>query len=227
MPKWRQIVIQDSVSPSISYISRFHDYIILTIILVLSVIGYVLISLIRSGFTDRYILEAQEVETVWTIIPAIILIAIAVPSIQILYIVDEVVDPKLTIKSIGHQWYWSYQYGDFPFITFDSYILPTDELEIYDYRLLEVDNRLVLPIKQEVRIVISSADVIHSWTVPRLGVKLDAVPGRLNQVSMYIIKPGVYYGQCSEICGVNHRFIPICIESISRADFILWVKTYL
>lgn len=226
MAKWRQIVIQDSVSPSISYISGFHDYIILTMVLVLSIIGYVLILLCLSHLTNRYILEAQEVETVWTVVPAIILITIAVPSIQILYIVDEVVDPKLTIKVIGHQWYWSYQYGDFPFISFDSYILPIDELKLSDYRLLEVDNRLVLPIKQEIRIVVSSADVIHSWTVPRIGVKLDAVPGRLNQVSMFILKPGVYYGQCSEICGVNHRFMPICIERISRSDFILWVKKY-
>lgn len=218
--------MHDSVSPRISYISRFHDYIILTIILVLSVIGYVLILLIRGVYTDRYILEAQEVETIWTIIPAVILIIIAVPSIQILYIVDEVVDPKLTIKVIGHQWYWSYQYGDFPHISFDSYMLPIDELDVYDYRLLEVDNRLVLPIKQEIRIVVTSADVIHSWAVPRLGVKLDAIPGRLNQVSIYMIKPGVYYGQCSEICGVNHRFIPISIESISRTDFIQWVKSF-
>nr|YP_009024120.1 cytochrome c oxidase subunit II [Hirudinaria manillensis]AGL34576.1 cytochrome c oxidase subunit II [Hirudinaria manillensis] len=226
MAKWSQMVMQDSVSPSMSYISGFHDYMMLTMVLVLSIIGYVLISLCLSHLTNRYILEAQEVETVWTVVPAIILITMAVPSIQILYMVDEVVDPKLTIKVIGHQWYWSYQYGDFPFISFDSYMLPIDELKLSDYRLLEVDNRLVLPMKQEIRMVVSSADVIHSWTVPSMGVKLDAVPGRLNQVSMFMLKPGVYYGQCSEICGVNHSFMPICIESISSSDFILWVKKY-
>nr|WDA96132.1 cytochrome c oxidase subunit II [Whitmania pigra] len=226
MAKWSQMVMQDSVSPSMSYISGFHDYMMLTMVLVLSIIGYVLILLCLSHLTNRYILEAQEVETVWTVVPAIILITMAVPSIQILYMVDEVVDPKLTIKVIGHQWYWSYQYGDFPFISFDSYMLPIDELKLSDYRLLEVDNRLVLPMKQEIRMVVSSADVIHSWTVPSMGVKLDAVPGRLNQVSMFMLKPGVYYGQCSEICGVNHSFMPICIESISSSDFILWVKKY-
>nr|YP_009024159.1 cytochrome c oxidase subunit II [Whitmania acranulata]AGL34615.1 cytochrome c oxidase subunit II [Whitmania acranulata]QIC20349.1 cytochrome c oxidase subunit II [Whitmania acranulata] len=226
MAKWSQMVMQDSVSPSMSYISGFHDYMMLTMVLVLSIIGYVLISLCLSHLTNRYILEAQEVETVWTVVPAIILITMAVPSIQILYMVDEVVDPKLTIKVIGHQWYWSYQYGDFPFISFDSYMLPIDELKLSDYRLLEVDDRLVLPMKQEIRMVVSSADVIHSWTVPSMGVKLDAVPGRLNQVSMFMLKPGVYYGQCSEICGVNHSFMPICIESISSSDFILWVKKY-
>nr|YP_009024146.1 cytochrome c oxidase subunit II [Erpobdella octoculata]AGL34602.1 cytochrome c oxidase subunit II [Erpobdella octoculata] len=226
MAKWSQMVMQDSVSPSMSYISGFHDYMMLTMVLVLSIIGYVLILLCLSHLTNRYILEAQEVETVWTVVPAIILITMAVPSIQILYMVDEVVDPKLTIKVIGHQWYWSYQYGDFPFISFDSYMLPIDELKLSDYRLLEVDSRLVLPMKQETRMVVSSADVIHSWTVPSMGVKLDAVPGRLNQVSMFMLKPGVYYGQCSEICGVNHSFMPICIESISSSDFILWVKKY-
>nr|AJO61893.1 cytochrome c oxidase subunit II [Whitmania acranulata]WDA96197.1 cytochrome c oxidase subunit II [Whitmania acranulata] len=226
MAKWSQMVMHDSVSPSMSYISSFHDYMILTMILVLSVIGYVLILLMSGVYTDRYILEAQEVETIWTIIPAVILIMMAVPSIQILYMVDEVVDPKLTIKVIGHQWYWSYQYGDFPHISFDSYMLPIDELDVYDYRLLEVDNRLVLPMKQEIRMVVTSADVIHSWAVPSLGVKLDAIPGRLNQVSMYMMKPGVYYGQCSEICGVNHSFMPISIESISSTDFIQWVKSF-
>nr|AJO61900.1 cytochrome c oxidase subunit II [Whitmania laevis] len=224
MAKWSQMVMQDSVSPSMSYISGFHDYMMLTMVLVLSVIGYVLVLLIMGRLTNRYILEAQEIETVWTIVPALILIMMAVPSIQILYMVDEVVDPKLTIKVIGHQWYWSYQYGDFPFISFDSYMLPMEELKLMDYRLLEVDNRLVLPMKQEIRMVVSSADVIHSWTVPSMGVKLDAVPGRLNQVSMFMLKPGVYYGQCSEICGVNHSFMPICIESISSSDFISWVK---
>lgn len=227
MSKWGQLTLQDSVSPNISYISWFHDYIVLTILLVLSVIGYVLILLITNKFTDRYTLEAHEIETIWTIVPALILIIIAIPSIQILYIIDEVIDPKLTIKAIGHQWYWSYQYGDFPYISFDSYILPEEDLKIGDYRLLEVDNRLILPILQEIRIVISSADVIHSWTVPSLGVKLDAVPGRLNQISIYILKSGVYYGQCSEICGVNHRFIPISIERISLEDFISWVKNFI
>nr|ANC65494.1 cytochrome c oxidase subunit 2 [Hirudo verbana] len=227
MSKWGQLTLQDSVSPNMSFISWFHDYMVLTMLLVLSVIGYVLILLITNKFTDRYTLEAHEIETIWTIVPALILIMMAIPSIQILYMIDEVIDPKLTIKAIGHQWYWSYQYGDFPYISFDSYMLPEEDLKIGDYRLLEVDNRLILPMLQEIRMVISSADVIHSWTVPSLGVKLDAVPGRLNQISMYMLKSGVYYGQCSEICGVNHSFMPISIESISMEDFISWVKNFI
>nr|ANC65481.1 cytochrome c oxidase subunit 2 [Hirudo medicinalis] len=227
MSKWGQLTLQDSVSPNMSYISWFHDYMVLTMLLVLSVIGYVLILLMMNKFTDRYTLEAHEIETIWTIVPAFILIVMAIPSIQILYMIDEVIDPKLTIKAIGHQWYWSYQYGDFPYISFDSYMMPEEDLKIGDYRLLEVDNRLILPMLQEIRMVVSSADVIHSWTVPSLGVKLDAIPGRLNQISMYMLKSGVYYGQCSEICGVNHSFMPISIESISIEDFISWIKTFI
>nr|QLY89775.1 cytochrome c oxidase subunit II [Haemopis sanguisuga] len=226
MPNWGQLTMQDSISPNMSFISSFHDYMILTMVMVLSVIGYVLILLMYSNFTDRYTLEAHEIETIWTIIPAVILVLMAIPSIQIMYMVDEIIEPKLTIKAIGHQWYWSYEYGDFLNITYDSYMLPTDELKIGDYRLLEVDNRLILPMLQEIRVIVTAADVIHSWTVPSLGIKMDAIPGRLNQLSMFILKPGIFYGQCSEICGINHSFMPICIESININDFIKWVKSY-
>nr|QNV11571.1 cytochrome c oxidase subunit II [Haemopis sanguisuga] len=226
MPNWGQLTMQDSISPNMSFISSFHDYMILTMVMVLSVIGYVLILLMYSNFTDRYTLEAHEIETIWTIIPAVILVLMAIPSIQIMYMVDEIIEPKLTIKAIGHQWYWSYEYGDFLNITYDSYMLPTDELKMGDYRLLEVDNRLILPMLQEIRVIVTAADVIHSWTVPSLGIKMDAIPGRLNQLSMFILKPGIFYGQCSEICGINHSFMPICIESININDFIKWVKSY-
>lgn len=213
--------MQDSISTIIINISSFHDYIILTIVLVLSIISYVILNLCINNYTNRNILEAQELETLWTIAPAIVLIILAVPSIKILYILDEISDPLVTIKTIGHQWYWSYQYSDLNKVEFDSYILPTEELKLGDYRLLEVDNRLFVPFNKDIRIIISSSDVIHSWTIPSLGIKVDAIPGRLNQVAINILFPRVLYGQCSEICGANHRFIPICIEAIRTNDFIL------
>ena len=224
MIHWRQTCIQDPITSVISDLIKFHDFILIVITLVLTIIGYALIAMCYSKFTNRYIFEAQEIETFWTIAPALILISIALPSIQLLYAIDEIFNPSLTIKAIGHQWYWTYEYGDFNNISFDSYIIPTEQLNVGDYRLLEVDNRLVVPINIEIRIIVSAADVIHSWTVPALGVKIDAIPGRLNQASFYIKTPGVYYGQCSEICGVNHRFIPISIEVINIEDFIKWLK---
>lgn len=132
--------------------------------------------------------------------------------------------PSVTIKTIGHQWYWSYEYSDFNNVEFDSYIIPSNELNNNIFRLLDVDNRTVVPINSQVRNLITAADVLHSWTIPRLGVKADAVPGRLNQVNFYSTRPGVYFGQCSEICGANHRFMPIVVETSSSKNFINWIK---
>nr|YP_010180290.1 cytochrome c oxidase subunit II [Haemadipsa crenata]QVD39093.1 cytochrome c oxidase subunit 2 [Haemadipsa crenata] len=220
MPFWNQLMMQDSMSTMMINISSFHDYMIMTMVLVLSIISYVMLNLCVAKFTNRNILEAQELETLWTIAPAIILILLAIPSIKILYMLDEISDPLVTIKTMGHQWYWSYQYSDLNQIEFDSYMLPTEELKLGDYRLLEVDNRLFVPFNKDIRMVISSSDVIHSWTIPSLGIKVDAIPGRLNQVAMNILFPSILYGQCSEICGANHSFMPICIEAISTKDFI-------
>lgn len=127
---------------------------------------------------------------------------------------------------MGHQWYWSYEYSDFQKINFDSYIIPIDKINPNEFRLIEVDNRIVLPIKTQIRIIISASDVIHSWTIPSLAVKADAVPGRLNQANFLLNRPGLFFGQCSEICGTNHRFIPITIERISPIFFINWIKNY-
>lgn len=137
---------------------------------------------------------------------------------------DDPFSPKITIKTIGHQWYWSYEYSDFPNIEFDSYIKPQNEIAINEARLLEADNRIIVPVNNQVRIIVSATDVIHSWTVPALGVKIDAVPGRLNQISFITNRPGIFYGQCSEICGANHRFIPIKLEVVSIKDFIKWIN---
>ena len=178
---------------------------------------------------NQGLLEIHMVECVWTIIPAILLLQIALPSLLLLYMLDESVDSSLTLKTIGHQWYWSYEYRDFWSVgrdvnlEFDAYIIPTNELSEGIFRLLDVDNRTVVPVHTQVRILISSADVLHSWTVPSLGVKADAVPGRLNQVKFIGQRPGLYFGQCSEICGSNHRFMPIVVEMVNLDTFSKWV----
>lgn len=194
---------------------------ILVIIIVL--VTYAAISLMLNKYTCRSLVEGQEIETVWTIIPAVILVFLALPSLRLLYLLDEVGDCGLTVKTIGHQWYWSYEYSDFLSIEFDSYMIPTNELEPGDFRLLDVDHRVVLPTQTDVRILITSDDVIHSWAIPSLGVKADAIPGRLNQLSFYVKYPGVFYGQCSEICGANHSFIPIVLEAVPLENFMEWV----
>nr|FAA04195.1 TPA: cytochrome c oxidase subunit II [Cylicobdellidae sp. FA-2019] len=226
MPFWNQMMMQDAMSPVMAKISFFHDSILLVMIMVLTIIGYTMVMLSMNTYTNRFTFEAQEIETIWTILPALILIFLALPSIQILYMIDESINPLLTIKAIGHQWYWSYQYGDFPNIEFDSYMIPSEDLVLGDFRLLEVDNRLILPMNMEIRIIVSATDVIHSWTIPSIGIKLDAIPGRLNQACFMVNMSGVFYGQCSEICGANHSFMPIALEVINNLDFMMWLNKY-
>nr|YP_009371242.1 cytochrome c oxidase subunit II [Ozobranchus jantseanus]ARR75363.1 cytochrome c oxidase subunit II [Ozobranchus jantseanus]WOA02263.1 cytochrome c oxidase subunit II [Ozobranchus jantseanus] len=224
MAHWGQLSLQDPITPIMTQLVQFHDHVLIILTLVLTIISFALLTLLTNSFTHRYIYEAQQVEAVWTILPGLILLTLALPSIRLLYIMDESFDPSLTIKCIGHQWYWSYEYNDFGDISFDSYMTPTDELELGDFRLLEVDNRMVVPLSLTTRLMLTSSDVIHSWAVPALGIKLDAIPGRLNQTTFTPFMPGVYYGQCSEICGVNHSFMPIAVEVIDPEDFITWVK---
>jgi cytochrome c oxidase subunit 2 len=163
----------------------------------------------KNKIVYKYHNHGTLIELIWTITPAFVLIAIAFPSFKLLYLMDEVIDPAMTIKALGHQWYWSYEYSDFvnedgESIEFDSYLVPTDDLEDGQLRLLEVDNRVVVPVGTHVRFIVTGADVIHSFAVPSLGLKIDAIPGRLNQTSVLVEREGVYYGQCSEICGVHH-----------------------
>jgi cytochrome c oxidase subunit 2 len=158
---------------------------------------------------------------------------VAVPSFALLYSIDEILDPAVTLKVVGHQWYWSYEYSDYSSedgeaINFDSYMLPEDELESTAnakgaLRLLEVDNRVVLPVNTHIRIIVTAADVLHCWGIPSLAMKVDACPGRLNQTSMFIKREGTFYGQCSEICGVNHGFMPIVVQGVSLDDYVTWI----
>jgi len=160
------------------------------------------------------------------LLPVFVLIAIAIPSIKILYLRDDIHSTNLTIKTIGHQWYWRYEYSDFYNINFDSFIIPSDQLKLNEFRLLDVDNRCILPLNYNIRIITTSIDVIHAWTVPSLGIKIDSTPGRLNQSRLYIYRPGLFFGQCSEICGINHRFIPIVVESTRFNNFKKWLNKF-
>lgn len=203
----------------------FHDHTLLILVIITVLVGYLILTLFFNSYTHRYLLEGQTIEVIWTILPAITLVFIALPSLRLLYLLDEVSDPSITLKAIGHQWYWSYEYSDFLQVEFDSYIIPTRELEEGNFRLLEVDNHTVLPMNTQIRVLITAADVLHSWAVPSLGVKVDGTPGRLNQTSFLMNRPGLFYGQCSEICGANHRFMPIVIERVPTNTFISWVSS--
>jgi len=226
MSTWAQLGFQDRASPLIEQLTFFHDHALLVLILITTLVGYFMISLLYNSFINRYLLDGQLVETIWTVLPALVLIVLALPSLRLLYIIDEVSEPSLTLKTVGHQWYWSYEYSDFNNIEFDSYITPTNELGLGELRLLEVDNRVILPYLTQIRLLVTGADVIHSWTIPSLGIKADAIPGRLNQLNVMLNRSGVFYGQCSEICGANHRFIPISVEAIQPSAFLEWIKQY-
>nr|YP_010400361.1 cytochrome c oxidase subunit II [Drupina grossularia]UQS76060.1 cytochrome c oxidase subunit 2 [Drupina grossularia] len=223
MSLWGQVGFQDAAAPLMEELIFFHDHAMMILVMIISLVGYAAVSLMLNNYTCRSLVEGQEIETIWTVVPAVILVFLALPSLRLLYLLDEVGNCSLSVKSIGHQWYWSYEYSDFPSIEFDSYMVPTNELEPGDFRLLEVDHRMVLPTQTDIRVLVTSADVIHSWTVPSLGVKVDAVPGRLNQLGFFIKYPGVFYGQCSEICGANHSFMPIVVEAIPLKNFMEWV----
>nr|YP_009350061.1 cytochrome oxidase subunit 2 [Spongospora subterranea]AIK19929.1 cytochrome oxidase subunit 2 [Spongospora subterranea] len=188
-----------------------------------------------NSFSNKIITKTINygtlIEIVWTIVPALILVLVAVPSFTLLYSMDEIIDPMLSLKVIGHQWFWSYEYSDYATLNltedtsfvFDSYMILDEDLALGQFRLLEVDNRVVLPTHTHIRAIITSTDVLHSWAVPSLGIKIDACPGRLNQISMFINRPGVYYGQCSEICGINHGFMPIAIEAVTFKEYASWI----
>uniref|UniRef100_UPI0030012BD9 cytochrome c oxidase subunit II n=1 Tax=Astyliasula major TaxID=2908877 RepID=UPI0030012BD9 len=225
MSTYASLGMQDSASPLMEQLMYFHDHSMFIITMIVISVGYMILSLMMNKFMDRHIMDGQYLEILWTILPAMILVFIAFPSLRILYLLDENSNPLLTLKTIGHQWYWSYEYSDFINVEFDSYMIPQDELNIYNIRSLEVDNRTTLPMNTLTRMLITSEDVIHSWTIPSVGIKADATPGRMNQATFWFNRPGVFYGQCSEICGANHSFMPIVIESTSTIDFLNWIES--
>ena len=182
---------------------------------------YLFITILVKNKTDRFFLESHILETIWTILPILILLIIAFPSLYLLYLIEEVYSPSLSVKVVGHQWYWEYQVLSIANSTrFDSYIVYRSNKLIALFYNLDVDNRLVLPTMSNILFLITSVDVLHSWTVPRLGIKIDACPGRLNYLTCSTPAVGVYYGQCSEICGSNHSFMPIVVEFVPLKNFL-------
>nr|AYR05250.1 cytochrome c oxidase subunit 2 [Harpalinae sp. 2 ACP-2013] len=223
MATWSNLNFQDSASPLMEQLMFFHDHSLMILTMITMLVGYLMFTLFFNQYINRFLLEGQLIEVIWTILPAITLVFIALPSLRLLYLLDEISNPSITLKSIGHQWYWSYEYSDFKKLEFDSYMIPMNELDNNMFRLLDVDNRIVLPFNTQIRVLVTATDVIHSWTVPALGVKIDATPGRLNQSNFFMNRSGLFYGQCSEICGANHSFMPIVIESTTTNSFISWI----
>jgi len=215
IPTWKIISFQNRASPLIEHLSFLHDHNIIIIVFITFIVIIIIFLALTNIFFDRFFTENQEIEYFWTSIPAFLLIFLAFPSIKILYITEEYFSPALTIKISGHQWYWSYEYSDIKSLEFDSFLSESSTI-----RLLDSSNHLILPNGTTIRALISSDDVIHSWTIPALGIKVDAVPGRINQLIIHLNRAGIFTGQCREICGANHRFIPITISSISTNKFI-------
>nr|YP_004327618.1 cytochrome c oxidase subunit II [Cobitis takatsuensis]BAJ11453.1 cytochrome oxidase subunit-2 [Cobitis takatsuensis] len=222
-----QLGFQDAASPVMEELLHFHDHALMIVFLISTLVLYIIVATVSTKLTNKYILDSQEIEIVWTVLPAVILVLIALPSLRILYLMDEINDPHLTIKAMGHQWYWSYEYTDYEDLGFDSYMIPTQNLTPGQFRLLETDFRMVVPMQSPIRVLVSAEDVLHSWAVPALGVKMDGVPGRLNQTAFIASRPGVFYGQCSEICGANHSFMPIVVEAVPLEHFEFWTSALL
>lgn len=230
------ISFQDGASPVYDGIVELHNQIFFYLLIILVGVSWILLSTIlrfrdkESRIVHKYHNHSTTIELIWTVSPALLLVAIAFPSFKLLYLMDEVMDPAITIKAIGHQWYWSYEYSDYTdkeghSIEFDSYMLPAEDLEEGQLRQLEVDSRVIVPVNTHLRFIITATDVLHDFAVPALGLKVDASPGRLNQVSTIIQREGIYYGQCSELCGVLHSSMPIVIEAVSLEQFLSWLDS--
>jgi len=233
-PRAWGLYFQDSASPQMEALVELHNNIMYYLVAILLAVGWIQGAIIRnfqsskSPISNKYLNHGTLIELIWTITPALILVLIAFPSFKLLYLMDEVTDPALTILAEGHQWYWSYQYPDFlnsdgDFIEFDSYLVPSSDLEKGGLRMLEVDNRVIVPEITHTRFILTAADVIHSFAIPALGIKCDAYPGRLNQFSVLINREGTYYGQCSEICGVHHSGMPITVQALKLKDYLVWL----
>ena len=231
-----QLGLQEPATPAAEGIIHFHNYIMFFMIVICVLVFwflYKIISLFKESTNSinnvQKFSHSSLLEIIWTIMPAIVLLFLAIPSFALLYSLDELIDPDITLKVIGHQWYWSYEYSDYSSlyggkdISFDSYMVDTNDLYLGEFRLLEVDHRVILPINTHIRLLVTAADVIHSWAVPSFGLKVDACPGRLSQASIFINREGFFLGQCSEICGVNHGFMPIAVKAVTPEIFVYWV----
>ncbi len=224
-----QTNFQNAHSPVMERIDEFHD-IVTIVAIVIAALVMVLLGIVILRFGKRRNPTPQKwshntmLEMVWTAIPVIILLAIAIPSIRLLYYQDRAASPEMTLKAIGHQWYWSYEYADHDGLGFDAIMKEESELAEGEPRLLATDNAVVLPTETDIRILTTADDVIHAFALPALGVKIDAVPGRINETWVRINDVGTYYGQCSELCGTNHGFMPIMVKAVSKSEFAAWVS---
>lgn len=223
-----QLGFQEPQSPVMEDVVWFHDFLLIIItVITLFVLGLLLYIAIKfnekSNPVPSKTTHNTTLEVLWTAIPIIILVVIAVPSFKLLYFQDRTADYEMTLKVTGHQWYWSYEYPDHGNIKFDSNMIQTADLKKGQPRLLAVDNPVYLPIKTNIRLLLTSSDVIHSWALPALIQKTDNVPGRVNESWVHINTPGTYYGQCSELCGVNHGFMPVMVKAVSKEEFKAWV----
>lgn len=224
-----QMGLQPPASPVAEAIDHFHDLLLWIIaaitLFVTALLGYILLRYNEhSNPTPSTTSHNVSLEIVWTVIPVLILAAIALPSFRLLYYQDRIENADLTVKVVGRQWYWEYHYPEHADLTFESNLIPEEELQLGQLRLLEVDQPLVLPIETNISILVTAGDVLHSFAVPALGLKMDAVPGRLNQTWVRINKRGRYYGQCSELCGSGHAYMPIVVDAVSKEEFELWLS---
>jgi cytochrome c oxidase subunit 2 len=223
-----QTGLQEGVTAIKHQIASFHDLLLAIItaicLFVLGLLVYVMVRFnAKANPTPRKFAHHTPIEIVWTVVPVFILIVIAIPSFRLLYFSDVVPEADMTVKAVGHQWYWSYEYPDHGNFTFDSFMKEESDLQPGEPRLLAVDNRMVVPVNKTIRLQTTSTDVLHSFAMPAFGVKIDSVPGRLNETWFKAEREGIYYGQCSELCGVNHGFMPIAIEVVSEQKFNEWV----
>ena len=224
-----QMGLQQAATPLMQNIDDLHDILLVVCTLItLFVLGLLLYVVWRfresKNPTPTRTTHNTVVEVLWTVIPVAILVLIAIPSFKLLYYSDTIPKADMTVKAIGHQWYWTYEYPDHGDITFDATMLTDDERKPGQPRLLSVDNRIVVPVNKIVRVQVTADDVLHAWAIPAFGVKIDAVPGRLNEVWFKAERTGVYYGQCSELCGVNHGFMPIRVDVVSVQEFNAWIS---
>ena len=227
-PKDWQLGFQKAASSGMEDIVWFHDYMLVPIITAITafVLFLVIYACIRFRASRNPVASQTShntfIEVLWTLVPCLILIVMAVPSFKILYEQDEIPPADVTIKAVGYQWYWGYEYPD-ENIIFESYMIEDKDLKENQPRLLAVDNELVVPVNKVVKVLITANDVLHAWALPAFGVKRDAVPGRINETWFKAEKVGTYYGQCSELCGIQHAFMPITVRVVSEEDYVLWL----
>nr|YP_009485488.1 cytochrome c oxidase subunit II [Melosira undulata]AVR57552.1 cytochrome c oxidase subunit II [Melosira undulata] len=235
-----QLDFQEAATPIMEGIIYFNHILSFIICFIVIFVGWFLLNVIyyftenKNSIAFKFA-HSNELEIIWTSIPAIILLFLATPSFSLLYSMDEIADPTMTLKIIGHQWYWSYEFSDYNYffcnnitttqLKYDSYIINLENMPKKQgyFRLLETNKRILLPIKTHIRLLVSSADVLHSWTIPSFGLKIDACPGRLNQVNLFIKRTGLFFGQCSEICGIQHAFMPITVVGIEQQVYSMFL----